>query len=514
MSVNYAKKIWDELLAILLKEDIITNFIYELWFQNSEGIEMDAKSLTVQTIDELAMNWLNDNYKDLLEDQLKKITGQPISLYLVAKEVNIKQNDPFKQPSLMQIPVSETVSTRSFQSPQQNYSSTINEDIASYSNNDFNNNTQQNYYQTAQNEPPINQTQAPINVATDDYRRNICNLNPRYVFDNFISGSNNNYAYNIARAVAENPGKHTNPMFLYGGSGLGKTHLIQAIGNYILDKNPNSKVMYITSEAFLYNYTRSLNNKTDHEFREKFRNIDVLIVDDIQFLVGKSGLQDEFFHTFNYLHQKDKQIIITSDSRPAELTVLMERLRTRFSWGILVDIHPPELETRIAILHNKINQFAYVEEIPQNVIEYIASHIDTNVRELEGALNSLLAQSSMYGIKEITLELAIQSLQAYTKTSSDKVSIAKIQKIVAKFFHCSTDDLKSKSRKEPLGRYRHVAVYLCKILTDNSLQKIGKQFGGRDHTTIMNSVRKIDAELKRDPDLKAVISDLEKQITS
>ncbi len=479
MNNKYAELTWNNLINTLLEEQIITTMSYDNWFKNSIAIDMDSKTLTIQTEDDFSMNWIQDNYRDVLEKKLKDLLGQTIIIHFV-KDAPLEEQRP-----AMFSPEAPT-----FQQPE-------------------------THLQDHSSLQPTN-TMVPQQPVQQIYDKETLHknshLNSKLTFDNFVSGSSNQLAYNISLAISQNPGTSYNPMFLYGGSGLGKTHLIQAIGNYIIDNNPQKKVLYVTSEAFLSDYVASIRSEKTAEFREKYRKIDVLIIDDIQFFVGKEGIQEEFFHTFNHLHQLNKQIIITSDSQPNELTTLTERLRSRFSWGILTDIQPPELETRMAILQKKITSFSSEEDVPEEVIEYIASNIDTNVRDLEGALNGLFAHAVMLGKLDITLDLAVESLRSYTKKDNQKISISRIQKITAKYFHISIEELKSKSRKEPLSSQRHISIYLCKKLTPNSLQKIGKQFGNRDHTTIMNSIKKIDTSLKKDPDLQAVVEELEKML--
>lgn len=467
---NYAKTTWENLIDTLLEKEVITKLSYDNWFKNSMGVEMNSKSLTVQTEDFFTMNWINESFKTILETNLSELLGQELTIYFINKEAELKNSS--SAPIL---------------------------------------NTSKNMHEKPEQLTPNHQMPQiiePEKNLSKEQRRSEANLNSKFTFDNFVSGSSNQLAYNIALAISQNPGAAYNPMFLYGDSGLGKTHLIQAIGNSILDEDPTKKVLYVTSESFVSDFVASLKSDTTPEFREKYRQIDVLIIDDIQFIVGKNKTQEEFFHTFNHLHQANKQIIITSDSQPSELTVLADRLRSRFSWGILTDIQAPELETRMAILHKKIDSLAEAEDVPEEVIEYIASNIDTNVRDLEGALNGLFAHAVMLGELDITLDLAVEALRSYTKKDNNNLTIAKIQKIVAKYFLITADELKSKSRKEPLATQRHITIYLCKILTDNSLQKIGKQFGNRDHTTIMNSLKKVESLLKKDPDTKAVVDEL------
>jgi len=487
---NYAKITWENLINNLLEQDIITKMSYDNWFKSSTGIEMDSKSLTVQTEDDFSMQWIHNNYKDVLETQLYNLLGQQVTIFFTIK----KEEEPtMSQPDSLPAQDSQNVNT---------FFDTAIPSIQNAESVAF----QQNTHAVSSHNMP--------QQLSKEQRQAASNINGKFTFENFVSGSNNQLAYNIALAISQNPGTSYNPMFLYGGSGLGKTHLIQAIGNHILDNDPTKKVLYVTSEAFLSDYVSSIRSETTAKFREKYRQIDVLIIDDIQFFVGKEGIQEEFFHTFNHLHQLNKQIIITSDSQPNELTTLTDRLRSRFSWGILTDMQAPELETRMAILHKKISSFAEAEDVPEEVIEYIASNIDTNVRDLEGALNGLFAHAIMLGKIDITLDLAVEALRSYTKKDSHNLTISKIQKAVAKYFHVTADELKSKLRKEPLATQRHITIYLCKQLTDNSLQKIGKQFGGRDHTTVMNSIKKVELLLKKDPDTKAVVDELRQLLSS
>jgi len=498
---NYAQTTWQNLIETLLETEVITKMSYDNWFKNSIGVEMNTQALTVETEDEFSMKWINDHFKTVLESNLSDLLGQELTIHFIIKDNLIQQKDDFSISNAENIALFSQA-TQTFQEPMTTeYQTQMPNDRRMI---------QPSHPQPEQLTPQHQMPQIiePERNLTIEQRRAEANLNSKFTFDNFVSGSSNQLAYNIALAISKNPGASYNPMFLYGDSGLGKTHLIQAIGNSILESLPDKKVLYVTSESFVSDFVTSLQSASTPEFREKYRQIDVLIVDDIQFIIGKDKTQEEFFHTFNHLHQANKQIIITSDSQPSELTVLADRLRSRFSWGILADIQTPELETRMAILHKKIDSLAEAEAVPEEIIEYIASNINTNVRDLEGALNGLFAHAIMLGQLDITLDLAVEALRSYMKKDSAKLTIAKIQKIVAKYFLITPDELKSKSRKEPLATQRHITIYLCKTLTDNSLQKIGKQFGNRDHTTIMNSLKKIETVMKKDPDTKTVINEL------
>ena len=347
------------------------------------------------------------------------------------------------------------------------------------------------------------------------------NLKPNYTFDTFIVGNSNKFAHAAALSVAENPGKMYNPLFIYGSSGLGKTHLMHAIGNYIV-QNSNKKVLYVTCEQFRDDFigiSRRMEengNNFDYVdyFKNKYRNIDVLMIDDIQFLGGATSTQQEFFHTFNTLYSDNKQIIITSDRSPDDLKLLEDRLRTRFCWGLTVDIYPPDFELRINILKKKITGGAINQDIPDNVIEYIASNMGSDVRQLEGSINRLLAYSTIMGGSKIDLDLAIEALKDYTNTGvSEKNNIRKIQKAVAEYFEISVDDMKSKKRSANLAFPRQVAMYLCRKLTDESFPKIGTEFGGKDHSTVMHSCDKIEAEMKLNKELVKTIENIKKTIT-
>lgn len=345
------------------------------------------------------------------------------------------------------------------------------------------------------------------------------NLNPKYTFDLFIVGDSNKFAYMAAVSVAENPGKTYNPLFLYGNSGLGKTHLMHAIGNFIIE-NSNKKVLYVTSEQFISDFL-NLSKKDESgtnfnyidSFKSKYRAIDVLIIDDIQFLGGATQTQQEFFNTFNKLYDDNKQIIISSDRSPDDLKKLEDRLRTRFNWGLSVNIYPPEYEMRIEILKKKIVGQNMVGTISDEVIAYIANNCESDVRQLEGALTRVIAYATMFNTSDINLNLAIDALKDYlSKCSFTKNDIQKIQQVVAEYYNISVEDLKSKKRKSEIAFPRQVAIYLCRTLTNESFPKIGIHFGGRDHSTVIHSVDKIDNKIKTNSDFKDIIESLKNKI--
>ncbi len=347
-------------------------------------------------------------------------------------------------------------------------------------------------------------------VSSREFQSNKTWLNARYTFDSYVVGNGNRFAHAASLAVAECPAQAYNPLFVYGGVGLGKTHLLHAIGHFVLDHKPNSVVVYITSEKFTNEFINAIRDNRTLEFRNKYRNVDVLLIDDIQFLAGKEQTQEEFFHTFNSLHENNKQIAISSDRPPKDIPTLEDRLRSRFEWGLITDIQPPDLETRIAIIRKK----ASLEnlELPNEVVSYIANEISTNIREIEGALIRVVAYSSLTG-KRISLELAKEALKDILSQKKQKtLSIEHIQNITADYFKIQPTDLKSKRRTKHITFPRQISMYLCRELTDFSLPKIGEDFGGRDHTTVMHAHQKISSEIIMDSELKKIINDLVQKV--
>lgn len=449
--------LWSNFLESIKKE--VTSLSYDTWFKETKLYEIkDGKAIVIVPMP-IHKKHLSDNYRSLIEETFNKITGSNFEFeFLLQEEIGEKTIE--KQEEI----------------------------------------------------PPI-QEGIPYNNPIDS------NLNPNYTFQTFIVGNSNRFAHAAALSIAENPGKMYNPLFIYGNSGLGKTHLMHAIGNYIV-QNSNKKVLYVTSEQFITDFL-GINKKDEmgtnfnyvDYFKNKYRNVDVLMIDDIQFLGGATQTQTEFFHTFNTLYSDNKQIVISSDRSPDDLKLLEDRLRTRFCWGLTVDIFPPDFELRIAILRRKILGGAIEKEIPEDVIEYIASNMGSDVRQLEGSVNRLLAYSTIMGGSDITLDLAIEALKDYVSHGiSEKNNIHKIQKVVAEYYQISVDDIKSKKRSSNLALPRQVAMYLCRKLTDESFPKIGTEFGGKDHSTVMHSVEKIEREIQSNKDLANIIEKLKKDI--
>ncbi|MBE5925527.1 MAG: chromosomal replication initiator protein DnaA [Lachnospiraceae bacterium] len=363
--------------------------------------------------------------------------------------------------------------------------------------------------------PTNNNEDNSLLVKKDNLNNRIleANLNPKYTFDTFVVGASNNFAHAYALAVAESPAQIANPLFIYGGVGLGKTHLMHAIANFILEKNENAKVLCVTSEVFtneLINAIRDDKQSAVNEFRQKYRNIDVLLVDDIQFIIGKERCQEEFFHTFNTLHEAKKQIIITSDKPPKEMKTLEERLRSRFEWGLTVDISSPDYETKMAILRKKSETEGY--NIDDEILQYIASNIQSNIRELEGALTKIVAYSKI-SPQPVDVELAKEVLKDLISPDANRIITPElIIKIVAEHFNITQGDIESRKKSKEFAYPRQIAMYLCRILTEFSLDTIGSFMGRRDHSTILHGIEKIQKEVETSESTKNTIEVLKKKI--
>ena len=337
-------------------------------------------------------------------------------------------------------------------------------------------------------------------------------LNSKYTFDTFVIGKGNQMAHAAALVVSEDPGATYNPLFFYGGVGLGKTHLMHAIGHQMLTNQPDAKIKYVTSESFANDFINSIQNRTSESFRQEYRSVDLLLVDDIQFFADKEGTQEEFFHTFNTLYNEGRQIVLTSDRLPNEIPKLQERLVSRFAWGLSVDITPPDLETRIAILRKRAN--AEGLEIPDDTLSYIAGQIDSNIRELEGALVRVQAYATMNG-NDISTSLAADALKSLKPAKlKSELSILLIQEEVCKYYHLQLKDLKGKKRVKSIVVPRQIAMYLSRELTDNSLPKIGAEFGGKDHTTVIHAHEKIQQLLDNDPTIQKEVGELKNILIS
>ncbi|MEI6509732.1 MAG: chromosomal replication initiator protein DnaA [bacterium] len=345
----------------------------------------------------------------------------------------------------------------------------------------------------------------PVAPASGQERRHL--FNPRYTFDSFVVGASNRFAHAASLAVSNAPGRAYNPLFVYGGVGLGKTHLLQAIGNHILGATPQLKVVYLSSEKFTNDVINGIRDHRMGDFRDHYRTVDVILIDDIQFIAGKESTQEEFFHTFNALHDASKQIILTSDKPPREINTLEDRLRSRFEWGLLADVQLPDLETRIAILKKKTESESI--EVPSDVLAYVADNITSNIRELEGALTRILAYASLYN-QEIDLPMTMYVLKDLIPVTSRPLSVTEIQKAVAGYFQIPTEVLLAKKRSRDVVIPRQIAMYLARELTDFSLPQLGESFGGRDHTTVLYSCDKIRTEKETDINLQTALDEIRK----
>lgn len=353
-----------------------------------------------------------------------------------------------------------------------------------------------------------NTTPSPT-VAQTQIINNNSSLNPKYTFDTFVIGENNRFAHAAALAVSESPGEAYNPLFLYSGVGLGKTHLMHAIGNFVLQQNPDAKVLYITSEKFTNELINAIQNNTTEDFRKKYRNIDLLLIDDIQFFIGKERCQEEFFHTFNDLYENKKQIIISSDKPPKDINPLEERLKSRFEWGLVADIQKPDFETRCAILKKKCELEG--RTIDDDILKMIAERVESNIRELEGIFNKIVAMASLTN-SEITMALAEKAVGDLERSSDKVITIDYIQYAVASYYNLDQNDFKIHRKTSDIAFPRQIAMYLSKQLTGLSLKEIGKEFGGKDHSTVIYAIKKVEEEMKLNPNTKTIVENIKKMI--
>ncbi len=440
---------------------------FETWLKETKAKSVNGQTMVISVPNEFSRDWLAGHYANLISDILFEITGVR---YVVQFVISSKSFDSRTKSPLQK----EKRSVRS--SPKK---------------------------LPEQPAPASKQTSGRRPEETNKYNSM---LNPKNTFETFVIGSGNRFAHAASLAVAESPAKAYNPLFIYGGVGLGKTHLMHAIGHYVIEHNPAARVVYLSSEKFTNEFINSIRDNKTVEFRNKYRSVDVLLIDDIQFLAGKEQTQEEFFHTFNALHEEYKQIVISSDRPPKEIPTLEDRLRSRFEWGLITDITPPDLETRIAILRKKAK--AEGLDIPNEVMIYIANQIDTNIRELEGALIRVIAYSSLNN-QDINVDLAAAALKDIIPSSRPKtITIQDIQKAVGDEYRLKLEDFTSKRRTKSIAFPRQIAMYLARELTDFSLPKIGEEFGGRDHTTVIHAHEKITKQLSSDHELQQKVNGL------
>ncbi len=447
--------IWQTTLSEMSKE--LTKPSFETWLRSTRPVSLTNDCLVIEVPNDFTKEWFETRYRDLIQKTVKKVT-------------------------LKEYQVTFTISSE------------LLEDVED---------KQGEIYNTFRPEISPNMqhsnSQAPSQTV----------FNPRYTFDTFVVGSCNRLSHAASLAVAETPSRAYNPLFIYGGVGLGKTHLLHAIGQYIINNHGYSRVLYFSSEKFTNEFINAIRDNKTVEFRTKYRNIDVLLIDDIQFLARKEQTQEEFFHTFNALHENNRQIVISSDRPPKEIPTLEDRLRSRFEWGLITDIQAPDLETRIAILR-KIAQSDGLD-IPNDVIQHIAAKIETNIRELEGALIRIVAYASL-SKSPITLKLPDDALKDLLFSPKKEISIKDIIKATAIHFDLTPDDLHAKKRTQEIALSRQVAMYLIRKLTDLSLPKIGEEFGGRDHTTVLHAQRKIEQLISENNEFKQKIEMIKNDI--
>ncbi|EDT76901.1 chromosomal replication initiator protein DnaA [Clostridium butyricum] len=443
------KNIWAKTLETIKSE--LSEVSFNTWIKSCEPISISSDTITISVPNSFTQDILDKRYKDLVANSIEVVCSKLYKIeFVIASEASEKED------------LKETSSNSASKSI------VVNDEMSS-------------------------------------------TLNPKYTFNSFVIGNSNRFAHAASLAVAESPAKAYNPLFIYGGVGLGKTHLMHAIGHYILDNNPSAKVVYVSSEKFTNELINAIKDDKNEDFRNKYRNVDVLLIDDIQFIAGKERTQEEFFHTFNALHDANKQIILSSDRPPKEIPTLEDRLRSRFEWGLIADIQVPDFETRMAILKKK----ADVENlnVANEVMGYIATKIKSNIRELEGALIRIIAYSSLTN-RDVTVDLATEALKdIISKKQGKHITIDLIQDVVSSYFNLRIEDLKSQRRTRNVAHPRQIAMYLSRKLTDMSLPKIGEEFGGRDHTTVIHAYEKISENLKTDDSLQHTVNDITKKLT-
>ncbi len=446
-----ATTIWDQVLTLI--EGKVGPHSFSTWFKPTSLKVDQGQSLVIQVPAALYVEWLPRHYSVVLAEALAEVgRGQVHLVFEVQSAQTARVPDHTETPA--------------------------------------------QYVPEPDDTQPADRFPAPAPVIPGG-------LNPRYMFDTFIVGPSNQFAHAACRAVAEAPSRSYNPLFIYGGVGLGKTHLMHAIGHYVVQHNPALTLTYISSERFMNEMINAVRFDRILEFRSRYRNVDVLLVDDIQFVSGKEGTQTEFFHTFNALHDAQKQIVISSDRPPHEITALEERLRSRFEWGLIADIQPPDLETKTAILKKKAETEAV--PLPDNVAMYIASRIKSNIRELEGSLIRLLAYASLTG-RPLTIELAQDVLRNVLDHDERAVTIEQIQKFVADYYQLKLHDLKSRNNSKSVAMPRQVAMYLCKMLTHASLPEIGRSFGGKHHSTVIHSIKRVEQQRKGSAEFNTLVA--------
>ncbi|UCF88280.1 MAG: chromosomal replication initiator protein DnaA [bacterium] len=447
-----AKQLWKNILASL--EEEVNPQIFNSWFGNLTPAGLDEKGLLLEAPHAFIRDWIEDNYISTLVSTAKAITGQDLS-------VRIRVNESLAKSQELPVP-----------GPPDKVP-----------------------------HPPASSPASGLPQTTSPFA-----LNPKYTFDTFVVGSSNQFAHAAALAVAEQPARSYNPLFIYGGVGLGKTHLMHAIGHLAVDQNPKVRLCYLSSEQFMNELINSLRFDRMPQFRETYRNMDILLVDDIQFIAGKERTQEEFFHTFNSLFDSHKQIVVSSDKFPREIPDLEERLRSRFEWGLIADIQAPDLETKIAILEKKADLSGIT--LPQGVALFLAENTGSNIRELEGYLQRVTAFAAFAKTKTISIDLVQDALKNFLEQKKKVITVEEIQRNVASFYNTKVSEIKSKKKNKALIKPRHTAMYLTRMLTNLSLPEIGRHFGGRDHSTVLHAIQKLENIAANDPDFRATLDRL------
>jgi chromosomal replication initiator protein len=480
-SSNENKNVWNNILQTVEKR--LNRQIFDAWFLpiQFEGFDENEKTLNLRA-SQINRDWINSNYSDLISQTLSELNLNNYKLRWEVEESDLDEEDEDYQDDVLELYDDRNDRPSEYQNQKPKGLDFLN----------------------SSRPTPTIQQKNPTHFVDIEPIEN--SLNSKYTFDKFVVGSCNQFAHAAAEAVAEAPGKTYNPMFIYGGVGLGKTHLMHAAGHAIRQKNRHLRVAYISAEKFMNELINAIRYDKTQTFREKYRSIDVLLMDDVQFMAGKERTQEEFFHTFNALHNDQKQIVITSDCPPREIPTLEERLHSRFEWGLIADIEPPDLETKVAILKRKADMDGV--DLPDEIAFFIASKVKSNIRELEGSLVRLVAISSLRGLP-ISKMLAQDALKNIIDSEQPEgVTMDKIIEIVSGHYDLSIEEIKSKNNSRQIAVPRQVAMYLCKRLTEHSFPQIGRAFGGKHHTTVIHSVDKIENLIKEDRNFHRVVSEL------
>jgi len=460
-----AQQLWTNILSTL--KDEVNPQTFNTWLGPLSPVSLKDNYLTIEAPHHFIKDWIEENYLSALTSTARSLTGKDVSII-----IRVNESASSELTSDAVIP----------EKPRPQANVTTPGPVEQIKNKNLN----------------------------DTFTTSSSPLNLKYTFDSFVVGSSNQFANAASLAVAEHPAKSYNPFFIYGGVGLGKTHLMHAIGNMALSQNPNIRMCYLSSERFMNELINSIRFDRMHQFRETYRNMDILLVDDIQFIAGKERTQEEFFHTFNTLFDSHKQIVVSSDKFPREIPDLEERLRSRFEWGLIADIQPPDLETKIAILEKKAEVLGVV--LPSDVALFLAESTGSNIRELEGYLQRVTAFAAFARSKVVTLDLVQEALKNFLEQQKRVITVEQVQKKLASFYNTKVSDLKSKKKNKAFIQPRHTAMYLTRQLTDLSLPEIGRHFGGRDHSTVLHAVQKIENILQTDPGFRNTVDQLTKEL--